>query len=209
MTNETNNNDKVARATKSGAVKLTAIVAATTMLIGASFGVQAIAESKMYQHAKLYVSSPAYAEEGAFVEKASWGKHRGKHRMRFSEMSDEEIEKRINRAVRHLAIEIDATDEQTAKITALATAFATDLKPLQGDFRDAGEEMHKLLTAPTIDRAALEKVRAERLAEADRVSKELVNALADVAEVLTPKQREIVNERLDQFKSMRRHWRRG
>ena len=209
MTNETKNNDKVARATKSGAVKLTAIVAATTMLIGASFGVQAIAESKIYQHAKLYVSSPAYAEEGAFVEKASWGKHRGKHRMRFAEMSDEEIEKRINRAVRHLAIEIDATDEQTAKITALATAFATDVKPLHGDFRAAGEEMHKLLTASTIDRAALEKVRAERLAEADRVSKELVNALADVAEVLTPEQREIVNERLHQFKSMRRHWRRG
>ena len=69
--------------------------------------------------------------------------------------------------------------------------------------------MHKLLTANTIDRAALEKVRAERLAEADRVSKELVNALADVAEVLTPEQRVIVNERLEQFKSMRRHWRRG
>ena len=69
--------------------------------------------------------------------------------------------------------------------------------------------MHKLLTASTIDRAALEKVRAERLAEADRVSRELVNALADVAEVLTPEQREIVNERLHQLKSMRRHWRRG
>ncbi|MEO9461049.1 MAG: Spy/CpxP family protein refolding chaperone [Rhizobiaceae bacterium] len=209
MTNETNNKGKVEKAAKSGTVKLTAILAATTMLIGASFGVQAVAESKMYQHAKLYVSSPAYAEDGAAIEKASWGKHRGKNRMRFSEMSDEDIEKRITRAVKHVAIEIDATDEQTAKITALATAFAKDVKPLHGDFRAAGEEMHKLLTAETIDRAALEKVRAERLAEADRVSKELVNALADVAEVLTAEQREIVNERLQQFKSMRRHWRRG
>ena len=209
MTNETNDKNKVEKTAKSGAIKLTAIVAATTMLIGASFGVQAIAESKMYQHAKLYVSSPAYADDGSTIEKASWGKHRGKNRMRFSEMSDEEIEKRIDRAVRHLAIEIDATDEQTAKITALATAFAKDVKPLHGDFRAAGEEMHKLLTSETIDREALEKVRAERLAEADRVSKELVNALADVAEVLTPEQREVVNERLQQFKSMRRHWRRG
>ncbi|MEP1208913.1 MAG: Spy/CpxP family protein refolding chaperone [Rhizobiaceae bacterium] len=209
MTNDQNKNDKVERAAKSGTVKLTAIIAATTMLIGASFGVQAVAESKMYQHAKLYVSGPGSVEDGSFMQKASWGKHRGRHGMRFSEMSDAEIEKRITRAVKHIAIEIDATDEQSAKITALASAVAKDMKPLHGQFKEAGDELHKLLTADTIDRAALEKLRAERVAEADRVSKELVNALADVAEVLTPEQRKIVDERLDQFKSMRRHWRRG
>jgi len=209
MTNDPNTNDKAERAAKSGTVKLTAIIAATTMLIGASFGVQAVAESKMYQHAKLYMNSSDTAERHSFVQKAGWRKHRGGHGERFSEMSDAEIEKKITRAVKHISIEIDATDDQAAKITALATAVAKDMKPLHGQFKAAGDEMHKLLTSDTIDRTALEKIRAERVAEADRVSKELVNALADVAEVLTPEQRKIVDERIEQFKSMRHRWRRG
>lgn len=208
MTNDQKNSQKVENTARSGAIKLTTIVAATTMLIGASFGVQAIAESKMYQHAKFYVSGPESVEEYPFVQKAGWGKrrHRGGD---FSQMSDEEIEKKITRAVKHVSIEIEATPEQEAKITALATALAKDMKPLHGNFKAAGEEMHKLLVADTIDREAMEKIRLERLAEADQASKELVNALADVAEILTKEQRQIVDERLQQLKSMRKRWRRG
>ena len=208
MTNDQEKSQKVEKTNRSGAVKLTAILAATTMLIGASFGVQAIAESKMYQHAKLYVSGPESVEEYPFVQKASWGKRRHQ-RGGFSQLSDEEIEKKITRAVKHVSIEIDATTEQEAKITALATALAKDMKPLHGNFKAAGEEMRKLLVADSIDRAAMEKIRLERLAEAGRASKELVNALADIAEILTPEQRQIVDERLQQFKSMRKRWHRG
>ena len=46
-----------------------------------------------------------------------------------------------------------------------------------------------LITAPTIDRAALENLRAEHIAAADRASKVLAQALADAADVLTPAQR--------------------
>lgn len=207
MTNDQKNSQKVENTARSGAIKLTAIVAATTMLIGASFGVQAIAESKMYQHAKFYVSGPESVDEYPFVQKAGWDKRR--HRGDFSQMSDEEIEKKITRAVKHVSIEIEATPEQEAKITALATALAKDMKPLHGEFKAAGQEMQKLLLADTIDRQAMEKIRLERLAEADRVSKELVEALADVAEVLTVEQRQIVDQRLQQFKSMRKRWNRG
>ena len=209
MTKDPNTNDKVERAAKSGAYKLTGIVAATAMLIGASFGVQAIAESKMYEHAKLYMSESSSAESHSFVQKAGWRHHKRGQGERFANMSDAEIEKKVTRAVKHISIEIDATEEQEAKITALVVAVAKDLRPLRGEFKAAGDDMHRLLTASTIDREAIEKVRAERIAEADRVSKEIVNALADVAEVLTPAQREIVDERLDQLKFMRRHWRRG
>jgi len=207
MTNDQKNSQKVENTARSGAIKLTAIVAATTMLIGASFGVQAIAESNMYQHAKFYVSGPESVDEYPFVQKAGWGKRR--HRGDFSQMSDEEIEKKITRAVKHVSIEIEATPEQEAKITALATALAKHMKPLHGEFKAAGQEMQKLLLADTIDRQAMEKIRLERLAEADRVSKELVEALADVAEVLTVEQRQIVDQRLQQFKSMRKRWNRG
>ncbi|MEE9375548.1 MAG: Spy/CpxP family protein refolding chaperone [Rhizobiaceae bacterium] len=187
--------------------KFILIAGVTTVLIAASFGVQAIAESKPYQHARLYISSSD--APNPFVHKVGWGDHKYKGRKRFSTMSDAEIDKAVTRAVKHVAIEIDATADQEAKITTLLTALAKDMKPIRGTFITAGKEMRSLLLAPTIDRAALEKIRAERLDVADRASKELVSALADVADVLTLKQRKILEQRMEQFKSMRHRWNRG
>ncbi len=86
---------------------------------------------------------------------------------------------------------------------------AKDLKPVHDRMRAAGKEIHDLLLADTIDRTALESVRAGRLAEAERISKNLVGALADVAEVLSPEQRKVLDERIKHFRSMRRGWHRG
>jgi Spy/CpxP family protein refolding chaperone len=55
--------------------------------------------------------------------------------------------------------------------------------------RGAHEEMVKLLTAPTIDRAAIEQARQANIAALDRSSKAMVSGLADAAQVLTPDQR--------------------
>lgn len=203
--------------------KLIAVIASTGLLIGASFGVQAVAESKVFQHAKLMMSNTTQTTEtqsNPFVQHASWKQggffgSRDHRRRGWANLSDEEVEKRINRAVRHAAIEIDATPEQTQKITALLTAVAKDVRPLRQEFRTAGKEMQALLTADNVDREALEKLRAERMARADTVSRELVKAVADVAEVLTPEQRKIVQERAEQFRSFRGHrrghgrWHRG
>ena len=124
-------------------------------------------------------------------------------------MSDAEIEKKIIRAVKHIAIEIDATDEQQTKITTLVTAIAKDMKPLRKTFKASGKEIHELLLAPKIDREALEKIRLERLADAEKASKELINAVADVAEILSLEQRKILDKRMQQFRSMRHRWSRG
>jgi Spy/CpxP family protein refolding chaperone len=103
--------------------------------------------------------------------------------------------------VKHIAIEIDATDEQQAKITTLVTALAADLTPVREQMHDARQEIRELLVAETIDRGALEAVRATGIAEAERISKNLVNAAADVAEILTAEQRELLSERLKDFRS--------
>jgi len=197
--NEINGNGE--RNNKSGkrGGRAIAYVAAGALLLGGVFGVQAFAESNTYAHMKLFAAS----ENGET--------HRGRHgrHHRFADMSDAEIETAITRMVRHAAIEIDATDEQSEKIATLLTAVARDLKPMRDDMHAAATEIHELLLEDSIDRQALERVRAERLAEADRISKKLIDAIADVGEVLTAEQRKVLDERIRQFRGMRGDWRRG
>ena len=170
--------------------KVIVFVTGTAIVMGGVFGVQAFANSKTYEHLKLNAGF-------------SSGMHGGDHK-RFADWSDAEIEARIERMVKHVAIEIDATQEQQEQIAALATAVATDLRPVHDRMRATGMELHDLLMAETIDRAALEQLRAARLADAERISKTLVGALADVAEVLSPEQRKVIGKRIDQFRSMHR-----
>jgi protein CpxP len=94
--------------------------------------------------------------------------------------------------------ELDLTDEQEDKIFAIMDRVRTEARPVMRDFRDMREDLTQLLAAPTIDKAAVETLRAERLAQADAASKTLSAALLEAAEVLTPEQRtklaEIVEE---------------
>ena len=63
-------------------------------------------------------------------------------------------------------------------------------------------EMVDTLTADTADWAKLESLRAARLADADARSRQVVNALAAVAEVLTAEQRTTLKKRLEDFRAM-------
>lgn len=177
-----------------------AILAGTAIVVGSAFGVQAVANSKAGAHMMVLAS-----------DGGGWhgGWHRRGHRGGFANMTDAEIEKKIDRIVKHAAIEIDATPEQQAKITKLFVAVAKDVKPIRGQMRESGRRIHELLLADKIDREALEKIRAARLADAERVSKTIVNAVAEAAEVLSHDQRKVLEERIKQFRSMRRGWGRG
>jgi len=62
-----------------------------------------------------------------------------------------------------------------------------------------------LLAAPTIDRAAIEKLRAEQITLADASSKRMTQALADAGEVLNPEQRKKLAERMQKM-GERRGW---
>ena len=123
-----------------------------------------------------------------------FGGHGGWHRgggFMSGPMDDQHIE----RMVKHMAVEIDATPEQTAKLADIARAAAKDLRPLREKARDSRRQGMDLLAAPTIDRAAIERLRAEHIQAADAASKRLTQALADTAEVLTPAQRQKLAER--------------
>jgi Spy/CpxP family protein refolding chaperone len=186
--------------------KVIAIATVTALAVAGAFGVQAFADSPTYAHMKQF---------GAGNHGEGWGRgHRGEgwgsgRHGRFADMSDPEMQAHIERMVKHVAIEIDATPEQTGKITVLLTSLAKDMKPLRDDMHATGQQIRDLLLSDSVDRAALEKVRSERLAEADRVSKNLVDKVAEIAEVLTPEQRKVLSERIDEFRGMRGRWHRG
>ena len=175
--------------------RITAMLAGAAVLAGGVLGVQALADSKTYQHMKLAASY----EEG-------W--HGGDHTP-WEEMTDTEIETKVTRGVRHLGIEIDATPEQESRMIEIALGVVREVRPLKERMRLTGEELKSLLTAPTIDREALEALRAARLAEAERISKTLVGAVADLAEVLTPEQRATVEQMIREKRERHRgrHWR--
>ena len=114
------------------------------------------------------------------------------------------LDERIERMVKHFAVEVDATPEQRAKLTEIAKAAAKDLRPMREKARDARKRGMELLSAPTIDRAAIERLRAEQIQSADIASKRLSQALADTAEVLTPEQRAKFAERMQRRHGHRR-----
>jgi Spy/CpxP family protein refolding chaperone len=57
-----------------------------------------------------------------------------------------------------------------------------------------------LLAAPTIDRAAVEKLRAEAAAKFDAKSKALVGGVLEIADQLTPEQRVRLADELAQMR---------
>ncbi len=104
-------------------------------------------------------------------------------------MSATDVQSHVDRMVDHLAHETDATADQQTKLAAIGKAAAADLLPLHQQLFDAHKKAIELLRQPTVDRAALEALRAEQMARADAASKRLIQALADAADVLTPEQR--------------------
>jgi periplasmic protein CpxP/Spy len=99
------------------------------------------------------------------------------------------IDARADRMIRHLAVEIDATNEQQDKLKAIVHETVKDVLPARDKMLAARAMARELLTQPTVDRTALEKLRADQIATHEAVSKQLVQAVADAADALTPDQR--------------------
>jgi Spy/CpxP family protein refolding chaperone len=94
----------------------------------------------------------------------------------------------------------DASADQKARVAAIAKAAVADLRPAHEQLRQAHARAHELLTAPVIDRAALEQLRAAQMQRMDFISRRILLAVEDAADVLTPEQRMKFAEQL------RAHW---
>jgi periplasmic protein CpxP/Spy len=119
------------------------------------------------------------------------------------------IDRHVERMMKHIAVEADATAEQQAKLVTIATGTVDDLLPLRAKAQATREQAIALFTATNVDRAAIERLRSERLALAETASKRIAQALADAADVLTPDQRKNLVERLSSFGGRWHFWHHG
>jgi protein CpxP len=119
------------------------------------------------------------------------------------------IEDRADRMVRHLSIEVDATPDQQERLRGIVRSAVRDLLPLREKAVTSRQRGRELLTQTTIDRAAIETLRAEQMALADQATRRVSQALADAATVLSPEQRRKIAERIDRWRSYGHGWHRG
>jgi len=83
----------------------------------------------------------------------------------------------------------DASEAQKSRLTEIARACFNDVKPIHQQLQEGHQAMHKQLAQPAIDRAALETLRADHMKKMDLMSRRVLAAAMDAAEVLTPEQR--------------------
>ncbi len=109
------------------------------------------------------------------------------------------LDERLDRMLKHLYVEIDATDAQKQHLAPIVKAAARDLVPLRARMLDARRQAIALLSQESIDRAAIEALRADQLQLAEQASKRFTQAVADVADVLTLDQRKQLAERIGRW----------
>jgi len=109
------------------------------------------------------------------------------------------LDEHLDRMLKHLYVEVDATDVQKQQLAPIVKTAARDLLPMRDRMRDARLQAVALLSQPSIDRAALEALRANQLQQAEQASRRFTQALADVADVLTAEQRKQLAERMSRW----------
>jgi Spy/CpxP family protein refolding chaperone len=131
---------------------------------------------------------------------------RGWHMGPAGQMDPEAMKRRIDASVRWMLADINATEAQRTQIAGIVEATTKEMAPLREKHREARRAVMELLAKPSVDRAAIEAIRAQEIQSADAMSRRFVQSLADVAEVLTPEQRAQLAEKM---KSRRGHRQRG
>jgi periplasmic protein CpxP/Spy len=91
---------------------------------------------------------------------------------------------------------IGGTPEQKSKLVGLAQAAQSEMRPIQEQQAAARQRGMQLLSAATIDRAAIEKLRSEQVQLMDALSRRKSQLMVESAEVLTAAQRSQLAEKM-------------
>lgn len=84
---------------------------------------------------------------------------------------------------------VNADESQRQKAKAIVRDTINELFPLKLEHQASRQAFVDALSQPNINRAALEQIRQDEMQRANTASTRLVQAIADIADVLTPEQR--------------------
>lgn len=138
-------------------------------------------QSKRFTLAALVGGAAAAASFGAFAQRG--------HARHHEPMDPAKFEQHLERRLKHLYVEIDATEEQKQRLEPIVKDAARELAPLRRNLHAARGEALKLLSQDRVDAGALETLRARQIQLADEASRRVTRALVDASEVLNPEQR--------------------
>lgn len=114
---------------------------------------------------------------------SSWCEGGGHFGARFTRLH---VDFAVDRALRAA----QASPQQREQVEAIVDRAFADHAKFREQHRDLHTEAVEVLTAPTVDRARLEALRAKHMAIAEDGSRHLTAVLAEIADVLTPEQRQ-------------------
>ena len=142
--------------------------------------------SRKFLVGSVAVAVVAGAGAYAFAKNEDWGRHkfmRGYMEYRLDQM----------------LTDAGASDDQKSRVKAIVTTTIDEVRPDREDRTAMRDEIIKLIEAPTIDRNAIEALRAKQMAQFEERSKAIAKAVADAAELLTPEQRKKLVEEMRDF----------
>jgi len=114
--------------------------------------------------------------------------------------SPEEIRDHAEFFVSFALHRLDATPDQEERVQKIVDESLTELLPVVARHRANRDTLHEILKAPTVDRAAIEKLRGDTVTQAEALSRILADTIASTAEVLTVEQRTELVEHLERFR---------
>jgi periplasmic protein CpxP/Spy len=139
-------------------------------------------KSRRVTLATLIGGAAAAASFSAFGRRGHHGGHHGP-------VDPAQLEQRLDRMLKHLYVEIEATEEQKQRLDPIVKQAVKEVAPLRQSQHAARKEAIGLLAQERVDTAALEALRAKQMQLADQASRRVTKALVDAAEVLNPAQR--------------------
>lgn len=125
-----------------------------------------------------------------------WGRH-GWHSR--DALTPEAARERLEFATDWMLSRVNATEQQRQQVKATVAGALQDVAPLREQHHKNRQAFVEALTQPSVDRTALEQLRQAELKLAESASVRIVQALADVADVLTPEQRAALVRLADRF----------
>jgi Spy/CpxP family protein refolding chaperone len=105
----------------------------------------------------------------------------------------------IQHVVAHALDSVGASAEQEAKAHDIIAMKFVEIAPDPQQHEAMRKRALDLIGAPAIDRAAVEKLRADAVASFDAKSKAVVAGVLDIADLLTPPQRAQLAVQLDEM----------